>query len=503
MTTVTTNDGIEIFYKDWGSGQPIVFSHGWPLSADDWDNQMLFFLSQGYRVIAADRRGHGRSTQTSYGHDMNHYADDLAAVVEHLDLHDAIHVGHSTGGGEVVRYLARHGETRAAKAALISAVPPLMVQTDTNPEGLPKAVFDDLQAQLAANRAVFYRALPSGPFYGFNRPGVQSSEAIIGNWWRQGMIGGAKPHHDGIVAFSQTDFRDDLKKITIPTLVMHSEHDQNVPSCRRWPKSAELLQNSTFISYKYFPHGMPTTHADTINATSWPSSKPDPPSPIRLQLHSCHRKSPPMNIDNNDTAVVIIDPQNDVLSPTGKNWDSVGASVTDNNTVQHLLDIFAAARASDFGVFISPHYFYPTDSTWLFNGPLETDEFRTHTFARSGALTLEGFTGSGADWLEEFKPYIQDGKTVVASPHKVWSPQSNDLILQLRKRAVSKIILGGMLANMCVESHLRDLPENGFEVAVVRDATAGPRPPPGATATKQLSSTTHSWPTPSSPPLRS
>ncbi|TPG28129.1 cysteine hydrolase [Mycolicibacterium hodleri] len=184
-----------------------------------------------------------------------------------------------------------------------------------------------------------------------------------------------------------------------------------------------------------------------------------------------------MNIDNTDTAVVIIDPQNDVLSPTGKNWDSVGASVTENDTVAHLLDIFAAAKASSFGVFISPHYFYPTDSTWLFNGPLESDEFRTHTFARSGALTLDGFIGSGADWLEEFKPYIEDGTTVVASPHKVWSPQSNDLVLQLRKRAVSKVILGGMLANMCVESHLRDLLENGFEVTVVRDATAGPRHP--------------------------
>jgi nicotinamidase-related amidase len=184
-----------------------------------------------------------------------------------------------------------------------------------------------------------------------------------------------------------------------------------------------------------------------------------------------------MEFDNTDTAVVIIDPQNDVLSPAGKNWDSVGASVTENNTVQHLLDIFAAAKASGFGVFISPHYFYPTDSTWLFNGPLESDEFRTNTFARSGALTLDGFIGSGADWLDEFKPYIQDGKTVVASPHKVWSPQSNDLVLQLRKRAISKVILGGMLANMCVESHLRDLLENGFEVAVVRDATAGPRHP--------------------------
>jgi non-heme chloroperoxidase len=266
MATIITSDGTEIFYKDWGSGQPIVFSHGWPLSSDDWDNQMLFFLAQGYRVIAADRRGHGRSTQTGDGHDMDHYADDLAAVVEHLDLHDAIHVGHSTGGGEVVHYLARHGESRASKAALISAVPPLMVQTDTNPEGLHKAVFDDLQAQLATNRAVFYRELPTGPFYGFNRPGVESSEAIIENWWRQGMIGGAKAHYDGIVAFSQTDFTDDLKKITIPVLVMHSEDDQIVPYVAAGPKSAELLQNSTFISYKDFPHGMPTTHADTINA---------------------------------------------------------------------------------------------------------------------------------------------------------------------------------------------------------------------------------------------
>ena len=266
MPTVTTADGVEIFYKDWGSGQPIVFSHGWPLSADDWDNQLLFFLAQGYRVIAHDRRGHGRSTQVADGHDMDHYADDLAAVVEHLGLHDAIHIGHSTGGGEVVRYLARHGEARAAKAALLSAVPPLMVQTDANPEGLPKSVFDDLQAQLAANRSEFYRALPTGPFYGFNRPGVESSEAIIANWWRQGMMGGAKAHYDGIVAFSQTDFTEDLKKITIPTLVIHSEDDQIVPYVAAGPKSAELLQNGTLKTYEDFPHGLPTTHADVINA---------------------------------------------------------------------------------------------------------------------------------------------------------------------------------------------------------------------------------------------
>ncbi len=216
MGTITTTDGTEIFYKDWGSGQPIVFSHGWPLSADDWDTQMLFFLRHGFRVIAHDRRGHGRSTQTSDGHDMDHYADDLASLTAHLDLRDAVHIGHSTGGGEVVRYVARHGEDRVAKAVLISSVPPLMVQTDANPGGLPKSVFDDLQAQLAANRSEFYRALPSGPFYGFSRPGVEPSEAIIENWWRQGMMGGAKAHYDGIVAFSQTDFTEDLKKITCP-----------------------------------------------------------------------------------------------------------------------------------------------------------------------------------------------------------------------------------------------------------------------------------------------
>jgi non-heme chloroperoxidase len=266
MPTITTSDGIEIFYKDWGSGQPIVFSHGWPLSADDWDNQMLFFLAQGYRVIAHDRRGHGRSTQTGDGHDMDHYADDLAAVVTHLDLRDAIHVGHSTGGGEVAHYLARHGEDRAAKAALISAVPPLMVQTDANPEGLPKSVFDDLQAQLAANRSKFYRDLPSGPFYGFNRPGVTPIEAVIANWWRQGMMGGAKAHYDGVVAFSQTDFTEDLKSITIPVLVMHSEDDQIVPYVASGPKSAELLQNGILKTYQGFPHGMPTVNADVINA---------------------------------------------------------------------------------------------------------------------------------------------------------------------------------------------------------------------------------------------
>jgi non-heme chloroperoxidase len=266
MPTITTKDGVEIFYKDWGSGQPIVFSHGWPLSADDWDTQMLFFLQHGYRVIAHDRRGHGRSTQTADGHDMDHYADDLATLTAHLDLKDAIHVGHSTGGGEVARYLARHGESRVAKAALISAVTPLMLKTEANALGLPKDVFDGLQAQLANNRSQFYRDLPSGPFYGFNRPGVKSSEAVIENWWRQGMMGGAKAHYDGIVAFSQTDFTEDLKKIAVPVLVMHSEDDQIVPYVAAGPLAAKLLRNGTLKTYKDFPHGMPTTQAETINA---------------------------------------------------------------------------------------------------------------------------------------------------------------------------------------------------------------------------------------------
>ncbi|OBJ51067.1 alpha/beta fold hydrolase [Mycobacterium asiaticum] len=266
MPTITTSDGVEIFFKDWGSGPPIVFSHGWPLSSDDWDAQLLFFLRHGYRVVAHDRRGHGRSSQVGDGHDMDHYADDLAAVVRHLDLHDAVHIGHSTGGGEVVRYLARHGETRALKAVLISAVPPLMVRTEANPLGLPMDVFDDLQAQLAANRSEFYRALPSGPFYGFNRPGVEASEASIANWWRQGMAGGAKAHYDGIVAFSQTDFTEDLTNITLPVLVMHSEDDQIVPYQAAGPRSAELLRNGILKTYRDFPHGMITTHAETINA---------------------------------------------------------------------------------------------------------------------------------------------------------------------------------------------------------------------------------------------
>ena len=263
--SIITKDGVRIFYKDWGSGQPIVFSHGWPLSADDWDGQMLFFLSQGFRVIAHDRRGHGRSSQGVAGHDMDHYADDLAELTNHLDLRDAIHVGHSTGGGEVVRYLARHGETRVAKAVLMSAVPPFMVQTDTNPGGAPKSVFDDLRTQLAANRAEFYHNFAAGPFYGFNRPNAKVSEAVIENWWRQGMMGGIDAHYESIKAFSETDFRPDLAKITVPTLVMHGDDDQIVPYPISGPLTAKLVKNATLKTYKGFPHGMPTTNADTIN----------------------------------------------------------------------------------------------------------------------------------------------------------------------------------------------------------------------------------------------
>jgi non-heme chloroperoxidase len=261
---VKTKDGVEIFYKDWGKGQPIVFSHGWPLSADDWDAQMLFFLNHGYRVIAHDRRDHGRSSQVADGHDLDHYADDLAAVMAQLNLKNPIHVGHSTGGGEVIRYLARHGDSGIAKAAIISAIPPLMVQTPANPGGLPKKVFDDFQAALAANRSQFYRDVAAGPFYNYNKTG-KPAEPIIQNWWRQGM-GGAKAHYDGIVAFSQTDQTEDLEKITIPVLVMHSEDDQIVPYADAGPLSAKLLKNGTLKTYKGLPHGMPTTHAETINA---------------------------------------------------------------------------------------------------------------------------------------------------------------------------------------------------------------------------------------------
>jgi non-heme chloroperoxidase len=266
MSFITTKDGVQIYYKDWGKGQPIVFSHGWPLSADDWDAQLMFFLNHGYRVIAHDRRGHGRSSQVGDGHDMDHYADDLAALTAHLDLKNVIHIGHSTGGGEVTHYLARHGESSVAKAALLCAVPPLMVKTPNNPNGLPKHVFDDFQAALAANRSQFYRDVPAGPFYGYNRPGAKASEAIIANWWRQGMMGGAKAHYDGIVAFSQTDFTEDLKKITVPVLVVHSEDDQIVPYVAAGPLSAKLLKNGTLKTYKDLPHGMPTTQAETVNA---------------------------------------------------------------------------------------------------------------------------------------------------------------------------------------------------------------------------------------------
>ncbi|WP_132657582.1 MULTISPECIES: alpha/beta hydrolase [unclassified Rhizobium] len=265
---VTTKDGTQIFYKDWGpkDAQPIVFHHGWPLSADDWDNQMLFFLGKGYRVIAHDRRGHGRSSQVSDGHDMDHYAADAAAVVQHLDLRDAIHVGHSTGGGEATHYVARHGKGRVAKLVLIGAVPPIMVKTPANPGGLPIEVFDGLRAALAANRSQFYIDLASGPFYGFNRPGAQVSQAIVQNWWRQGMAGGTKPHYDGIKAFSETDFTDDLKSIEVPTLVMHGDDDQIVPVADSAPLSAKLLKNATLKIYKGLPHGMATTHADIVNA---------------------------------------------------------------------------------------------------------------------------------------------------------------------------------------------------------------------------------------------
>src|SRR5258706_7964681 len=266
MGTSTTKNGTEIFYKYWGKGQPIVFSDGWPLSADDWDAQMLFFLKQGFRVIAHDRRGHGRSTQVADGHDMNHYADDLAALTAQLNLKNAVHVGHSTGGGEVAHYLGRHGDGRVAKAVLISAVPPIMVKSESNPAGLPKEVFDGLQAQLAANRAQFYRDLPAGPFYGYNRPGAKPSQGGIWNWWGQGMMRGAKAHYDGIIDFSQTDFTEDLKKITVPVLVMHGDDDQIVPYADSGPLSAKLVKNATLKTYKGFPHGMCTTQADTINA---------------------------------------------------------------------------------------------------------------------------------------------------------------------------------------------------------------------------------------------
>lgn len=268
MSTITTTDGTEIFYKDWGpkNAQPIVFHHGWPLSADDWDTQMLFLLGHGFRVVAHDRRGHGRSSQVSEGHDMDHYAADAAAVVEHLDLRNTVHIGHSTGGGEAARYVARYSKGRAAKLILISAVPPIMVKTPANPGGLPIEVFDELRKTLAANRAQFYVDFPSGPFYGFNRPGTKPIPGVIQNWWRQGMMGSAKAHYDGIKAFSETDFTDDLRIIDVPALVMHGTDDQIVPFADAGPLSAKLLRQGSFKAYDRFPHGMCTTHADVVNA---------------------------------------------------------------------------------------------------------------------------------------------------------------------------------------------------------------------------------------------
>jgi non-heme chloroperoxidase len=269
MSTITTEDGVQIFYKYWGKGQPIVFHHGWPLSCDDWDAQMLFFIQQGYRVVGIDRRGHGRSTQVSDGHDMDHYAADAAAVVKHLDLRNAVHIGHSTGGGEVTRYVARHGRGRVAKVVLMSAVPPIMLKTPSNPGGLSIEVFDGLRNSLAANRAQFYRDFAAGPFYGFNRPGAKPLEGVIENWWRQSMMGGAKPHHDGIKAFSETDFTEDLKRIAVPTLVIHGDDDQIVPYKDAALLSIKLLKHGTLRIYPVFRTACspPTPTSSTRN--SW------------------------------------------------------------------------------------------------------------------------------------------------------------------------------------------------------------------------------------------
>ena len=273
MPTITTKDGTQIYYKDWGIGQPIVFSHGWPLTADDWDGQMLFFGQRGFRVIAHDRRGHGRSTQTWDGNDMDTYADDLATLTEELDLKNAIHVGHSTGGGEVARYIGRHGSKRVAKAVLISAVPPLMLKTDKNPAGAPMSVFDDLRAQYVANRPQFYWDITL-PFYGYNRPGAKISEGIREHWWLQGMMGGMKPHYDCIKAFSETDFTEDLKKIDVPTLILHGDDDQIVPIGAAAMLSSKIVKSAKLKVYPGFPHGMPTTHADQINADLLAFCKP-------------------------------------------------------------------------------------------------------------------------------------------------------------------------------------------------------------------------------------
>jgi non-heme chloroperoxidase len=265
MNQFETKDGVSIYFKDWGQGQPIMFHHGWPLSADDWDAQMLFFLQHGYRVIAHDRRGHGRSTQTDTGNDMDTYVDDLSQLTAALDLRDAVHIGHSTGGGEVARYVARAAQGRVAKAVLVSAVPPIMLKTAANPGGLPLEVFDGLRAAVAANRAQFYRDFAAGPFYGFNRPGAQVSPGVIDNWWRQGMAGGVKAHYDCIKAFSETDFTADLKAIAVPTLVMHGDDDQVVPYQDAGVLSARLIPNATLKIYAGYPHGMLTVHADELN----------------------------------------------------------------------------------------------------------------------------------------------------------------------------------------------------------------------------------------------
>jgi len=268
MTHITTSDGTHIFYKDWGpkTAQPIVFHHGWPLSADDWDNQMMFFLGEGFRVIAHDRRGHGRSTQTDSGNEMDTYAADVDALVTALGLTNAIHVGHSTGGGEVTRYVARHARGRVAKAVLLDAVPPVMVKKDSNPGGTPIEAFDGYRAALAANRAQLYLDIPTGPFYGFNRPGAKISEGLIRNWWRQGMMGSVKAGYECIKAFSETDFTEDLKSIDVPVLVIHSEDDQIVPYADSGPLAAALLKNGTLKTYKDLPHGCHATHPELINA---------------------------------------------------------------------------------------------------------------------------------------------------------------------------------------------------------------------------------------------
>lgn len=268
MGTITTKDGTQIFYKDWGpkDARPIVFHHGWPLTADDWDNQMMFFLMEGFRVIAHDRRGHGRSTQTDTGNEMDTYAADVAALTDHLDLKGAVHVGHSTGGGEVTRYVARAKPGRVSKAVLIGAVPPIMLDTPAYPGGLPMEVFDGFRAALVANRAQFFRDIPGGPFYSFNRPGAKVSQGLIDNWWRQGMMGGAKAHYDCIKAFSETDFTEDLKAITVPVLIQHGEDDQIVPIAHSAELAVKLLPNGTLKTYPGLPHGMASTHPEVINA---------------------------------------------------------------------------------------------------------------------------------------------------------------------------------------------------------------------------------------------